>query len=72
MLTICLASLDSENFHFDAIGLDEESAIENLKAGLRAHASQWRIARDWFESDGYEIRTRFMRSDAAYRDREEI
>jgi hypothetical protein len=71
MLTICIASLDSENFHFDAIGLDEESAIENLRTGLRAHAKQYGLAADWW-AEGYEISIRFMRSDAAYRDREEI
>lgn len=70
MLQIWRAELDSENFHFDAIGMDEESAREALEIGLRAHARQHRIDGDWYRS--YEIRTRVILMGAAYRDREEI
>jgi hypothetical protein len=47
MKTIYLASAESRNFSFQAVGLTAKSAMEALRNGLRIHAEQYDLDPDW-------------------------
>jgi hypothetical protein len=47
MKTIYLATAESRNFSFQAVGLTAKSAMEALRNGLRIHAEQYDLDPDW-------------------------
>jgi hypothetical protein len=49
MKTIYLATAESRNFSFEAIGETYNEAIKALHKGLKIHAKQYGLAPKWFE-----------------------
>lgn len=49
MKTIYLATAESRNFSFQAVGSSEQSAMLALNDGLRIHADQYDLDPEWFE-----------------------
>jgi hypothetical protein len=49
MKTIYLATAESRNFSFQAVGNSEQSAMLALTHGLRIHADQYDLDPEWFE-----------------------
>ena len=47
MKTVYLATAESRNFSFQAVGLTAKSAMEALRNGLRIHAKQYDLDPDW-------------------------
>jgi hypothetical protein len=47
MKTIYLASAESRNFSFQAVGSTAKSAMEALRKGLLLHAEQYNLDPDW-------------------------
>lgn len=63
---ICIASLDTRNFSFNAVGMDERSAKQSLIDGLELHRIQYALNTDWY--DYSEIRIDCLEIGVAYRD----
>ncbi len=47
MKTVYLATAESRNFSFKAVGSTAKSAMEALRNGLRIHAEQYDLDPDW-------------------------
>ena len=47
MKTIYLATAESRNFSFKAVGLTAKSAMEGLRKALRLHGEQYDLDPDW-------------------------
>lgn len=70
MEKIYLATLESRNFTFNAIGTDKRSAEQTLIDGLAIHSQQYKAKPDFWKD--YEIKTEAMTFGTAYRDGEAI
>jgi len=70
MEKIYLATLESRNFTFKAVGTDERSAKQTLIDGLAVHTEQRRLKSDWW--DAGDICTESLKFGSAYRDYDEI
>jgi len=70
MEKIYLATLESRNFTFKAVGTDERSAKQTLIDGLAVHTEQRRLKSDWW--DAGDINTEALKFGSAYRDYDEI
>ena len=70
MEKIYLATLESRNFTFKAVGTDERSAKQTLIDGLAVHTEQRHLKKDWWTSD--DINTEPLKFGSAYRDFDEI
>lgn len=70
MKKLTLASLDSSNFSFQAIGETKEQARKALIDGLHIHAQQYKIDRNWWVDYGMNLEC--VEIGKAYRDYEEI
>lgn len=67
---IYLATLESRNFTFKAVGTDERSAKQTLIDGLAVHTEQRRLKGDWWHEG--DICTESLKFGSAYRDYDEI
>lgn len=67
---IYLATLDSTNYTFKAVGTDERSAKQTLIDGLAVHTEQRRLKPNWWKD--YGINTEPLKFGSAYRDYNEI
>ena len=67
---IYLATLESRNFSFNAIGTDKRSAEQCLIDGLAIHAEQYKAKPEFWKD--YEIKTEQLTIGTAYRDGEAI
>jgi hypothetical protein len=47
--TVYLATAESRNFSFKAVGSSEQLAMLALTKGLRIHADQYGLEPEWFE-----------------------
>ena len=70
MEKIYLATLESRNFSFNAVGTDERSAKQTLIDGLAIHAEKYKAKAEFWKD--YEIKTEAMTFGTAYRDGEAI
>jgi len=70
MEKIYLATLESRNFTFKAVGTDERSAKQTLIDGLAVHTEQRNLKKDWWTQD--DINTEPLKFGSAYRDFDEI
>ena len=70
MEKIYLATLESRNFTFKAVGTDERSAKQTLIDGLAVHTEQRRLKSDWWHEG--DICTESLKFGSAYRDYDEI
>jgi hypothetical protein len=70
MKKLTIASLDSSNFSFQALGETKEQARQTLINGLHIHAEQYKIDRNWWVDYGMNLEA--IEVGKAYRDHEEI
>jgi len=70
MKKLTLATLDSTNFSFKALGENKEQARQTLINGLYIHAQQYKVERDWWVD--YGINYMPIEAGKAYRDYDEI
>jgi hypothetical protein len=70
MEKIYLATLESRNFTFKAVGTDERSAKQTLIDGLAVHTEQRKLNSSWW--DHSDINTEPLKFGSAYRDDDEI
>lgn len=70
MKTIYLAWYDSRHFSFDAVGVDEKSAVQALIDGLNKHTIQYNCEPDWWDMEGIEVRE--MALGVCYRDKDTL
>ena len=64
------ATLQTQNFTFEAYGQTTAHAINALKRGLDGHGKQYSLAPDWFA--GMDIQTQYFDMCKCYRDGEAI
>ena len=67
---IYMASLETRNFTFNAVGCDKRSARQSLIDGLEQHRRQYELAFDWYGLD--EICVEEFNFGVAYRDGSEL
>jgi hypothetical protein len=71
MKTIYLATAESRNFSFQAVGATYNEAISSLHKGLKIHAKQYDLDPKWFE-EWADICCEPLDIGKAYRDGSEI
>jgi hypothetical protein len=70
--TMWLATLDTRNFHFEAIDIGKSLAWSALVQGLKEHGRQYRCDPDWFAEYLDDINVRAIDCGVCHRDGEPL
>jgi hypothetical protein len=72
MTAVFRARVGTTSFHFEAVGLSRESAVEALYDGLRRHGIQYGLRDGWFEEWKEEVACDRLTVGECTRDRDPI